>query len=177
MPSYAAFLRAINVGGRRVTNDRLRSVFEDLGCTDVATIQAAGTVVFGSTRRSPASVSTHLSAGLEEALGYEATAFVRSAPQVAAIVDAIPFEAGAGAKIHVTFLPAAPSAAQRRAVEALGGPGDELAVVGTELFWLRAGPMMDSALDHKALAEALGGVPTTTRTAATVAKAAAKLGP
>ena len=177
MSSYAAFLRAINVGGRRVTNDRLRAVFEDLGYTDVVTIQAAGTVAFGSTRRSPATVATHLSAGLEDALGYEATAFVRSARQVADIVDAAPFEAGAGAKIHVTFLPAAPSAAQRRAVEALGVPGDELAVVGSELFWRRAGPMMESALDQKAVAAALGKVPTTTRTLATVAKTAARLDP
>jgi len=42
----AAFLRGINLGGRRVTNDRLREPFEALGLEGVATYRASGNVIF-----------------------------------------------------------------------------------------------------------------------------------
>lgn len=45
----AAFLRSINVGGRRVKNPELIAIFEGLGLTDVAAYQAAGSLVFTGT--------------------------------------------------------------------------------------------------------------------------------
>jgi uncharacterized protein (DUF1697 family) len=42
MARYVAFLRGINLGGRRIANDELRSHFEALGCEDVATFRASG---------------------------------------------------------------------------------------------------------------------------------------
>jgi len=48
MPRCVAFLRAINVGGRTVKMDYLRSLFEDLGFADVETFIASGNVVFES---------------------------------------------------------------------------------------------------------------------------------
>ncbi len=46
MNRYIAFLRGMNIGGRRITNDGLRSHFEALGCEEVATFRASGNVVF-----------------------------------------------------------------------------------------------------------------------------------
>jgi uncharacterized protein (DUF1697 family) len=186
---FAGFLRAINVGGRRVTNDVLRRELEAIGLTDVATIQAAGTVVFTSNRRSTDALGAEIGAALEAALGHEVTTFVRSKAEVDAIVAADPFGAGSGgakggggsvggngdSKVHIVFLPKAPTAAVRAKVEALGVPGDELKVVAKELHWHRAGPMMESALDWKQVEQALGKVPTTTRTRATVEKTAQRL--
>lgn len=41
-----ALLRGINLGKRRVTNARLKELFELAGCTGVSTFQAAGNVLF-----------------------------------------------------------------------------------------------------------------------------------
>ena len=41
MPRYAAFLRGINVGGHRLTNDELRAHFEALGLREVRVFRAS----------------------------------------------------------------------------------------------------------------------------------------
>jgi uncharacterized protein (DUF1697 family) len=56
MPRYVAFLRAINVGGHIVKMDYLRSLFEELGFTNVETFIASGNVVFDSSYKNPASL-------------------------------------------------------------------------------------------------------------------------
>ena len=40
MSRYVAFLRGMNLGGRRITNDALRAQFEALDCDEVATFRA-----------------------------------------------------------------------------------------------------------------------------------------
>lgn len=45
MATRAAFLRAVNVGGRRVTNDELRALVEEAGVGDVATYRASGNLL------------------------------------------------------------------------------------------------------------------------------------
>ena len=47
---YVAFLRAVNVGGRRVSMDRLRAAFEELGFARVSTYIASGNVLLRSDR-------------------------------------------------------------------------------------------------------------------------------
>jgi uncharacterized protein (DUF1697 family) len=73
---YVAFLRGMNLGGRRITNEALRAHFEALGCEGVATFRASGNVIFESAGR-PAALTTTLEDGLAEALGYEVPVFLR----------------------------------------------------------------------------------------------------
>lgn len=46
MDRYVAFLRGMNLGGRRITNEELRGHFERMGMAEVATFRASGNVVF-----------------------------------------------------------------------------------------------------------------------------------
>ena len=46
MPRYVALLRAENVGGRIVTMEALRGLFEDLVLSEVASFIASGNVIF-----------------------------------------------------------------------------------------------------------------------------------
>ena len=46
---YVALLRAVNVGGRTVKMDRLRTLFEELKLRNVETFIASGNVIFEST--------------------------------------------------------------------------------------------------------------------------------
>jgi uncharacterized protein (DUF1697 family) len=177
MPRYVAFLRGMNLGGRRITNDDLRAAFEGLDLTGVATFRASGNVVFdGPDGVDGADVSTKIEAGLADALGYEVLVFLRSSKQVAAIAAREPFDArqvdASAGKLQVALLPDAPGKLVRK--EALGMATDEdrLAIEGSELFWLPSGGISESDLDLETLESELG--PWTMRTMGTIEQIAAR---
>ena len=176
MDRYVAFLRGMNLGGRRITNEELRSHFEALDCAEVATFRASGNVVFATGGESPAKLSTRLESGLADALGYEVPVFLRSAKELLAIARHEPFDAahrgGSAGKLQIALLGKAPTAAARKAALALSTAADRLAIEDRELYWLPKGRMSDSELDLKCLASILG--PTTIRTKGTIDQIAAK---
>lgn len=162
MGVHVAFLRAINVGNRRVSMERLRRPFEDLGFDDVTTFIASGNVVF-STGEPAAAVEAEVETALKQALGFEVVAFVRPAPAIARIVREQPFSAsGADDSVHVGFLKKAPTAPVRRALEDLGNDVDTVTARGKAVYWLaRAG--MGRATVSGSLLEKTLGQPTTLR--------------
>jgi uncharacterized protein (DUF1697 family) len=176
MSSYAAFLRGINVGGHRIKSEELRSLFEQLGLTDVATFRASGNVVFTAKQESIDKLRLRIEAHLESSLSYTVGTFLRTAKQVRAIADFDPFdvslvEASAG-KLQVTMLPATPSTSARNDVLRLATDQDRLAFGASELYWLPSGSILDSALDLKAIGKLLGM--STTRTKGTIEQLAQK---
>jgi uncharacterized protein (DUF1697 family) len=177
MERYVAFLRGMNLGNRRIKNEELRTEFERLGLTGVATFRASGNVVFDTDDgESGPELTARIEAGLGEALGYEVPVFLRSAAEVAAIAGQEPFEPkrveAPKGKLQVSLLLKSPSAAARRKVLALATDDDLLAIEGRELFWLPSGGILDSALDLKAIEAALGS--DTRRTMGTIEQIAAK---
>ncbi len=155
MERFVAFLRGMNLGGRRITNDDLRSHFEAIGCEDVATFRASGNVIFAA-EEAEAKLAARVEAELGERLGYEVPVFLRSAAEVAAIAAAEPFPAAEVAaskgKLQVQMLAAAPKGAARREALAHSSDVDRLAIEGRELYWLPSGGISESGLDLKAIA-------------------------
>jgi uncharacterized protein (DUF1697 family) len=176
MERYVAFLRGMNLGGRRIKNEGLRAEFEQLGFADVATFRASGNVIFAADDESERALTRLIEEGLGEALGYEVPVYLRSCAEVAAIAAREPFEAklveASQGKFQVSLLLEKPSAKNRKAVLALATDEDRLAVEGRELFWLPSGGLLESGLDLKAI-EALLGVDTR-RTKGTIDQIAAK---
>jgi uncharacterized protein (DUF1697 family) len=175
MDRYVAFLRGMNLGGRRITNDALRTHFEALGCDDVATFRASGNAIFAKDGR-PAELTAELEAGLAEALGYEVPVFLRSAEELSAIAAYEPFDrkhvSASKGKLQIALLTKKPSSAAAKKALALSTDADRLAIEGRELYWLPNGGMSESELDLKVLATILG--PTTIRTKGTIDQIAAK---
>lgn len=175
MSRYVAFLRGMNLGGRRITNDALRGHFEDLGCGEVATFRASGNVIFAKQGR-PAELTTQLEAGLAEALGYEVPVFLRSAKELLAIAECEPFDkkhlSASKGKLQVALLTKKPSSAAAKKALALSTDADRLAISRRELYWLPKGGMSESDLELKTLATILG--PTTIRTKGTIDQIATK---
>jgi uncharacterized protein (DUF1697 family) len=170
---YVAFLRAVNVGGRRVSMDRLRGIFEELGFDDVSTYIASGNVLFQGSGKA-AELEHRIEARLEQALGFEVTTFLRRASEVRHAASEKPFGKVPAGKTHmVAFLRRRPTAAERKAIEEKSGSSDTLVVDGREVHWLIQGRMMDSELKPKDW-DVLGQ-PTTTRNTTMLAKLAAKL--
>lgn len=176
-PRYVAFLRGINVGGRRVTSAQLCEPFEALGFGEVGTFLASGNVTFATDETDD--LEARIEVVLREALGFDVDAFVRAARDLARVVAFEPFppellDASAG-KVQVTFLRDEPDEGAVEAALAHATGQDRLAVAGREWYWLPAAGISTSALDVKAVERALGRG--TTRTSNTVARLHARLTP
>jgi uncharacterized protein (DUF1697 family) len=179
MDRYVAFLRGMNLGGRRIKNEELRRHFEEMGLEEVATFRASGNVVFSSPKReAEAKLAQRVEAELDARLGYDVPVFLRSIEEVAAIAAQEPFAPKAVAepkgKLQVSLLAKKPSAAARKEVLALASEEDLLAIEGRELYWLPSGGLLESALDLKTIAALLGA--DTRRTMGTIEQIAAKYG-
>jgi uncharacterized protein (DUF1697 family) len=173
MPRYAAFLRAVNLGrNRRVSGAELRSLFEGMGCDEVASFRTSGNLVFEADK--DAKLGDRIEAALAKELGYDVGIFLRSDNEVRAIADYEPFDRklAAKGKLQVILLGAKPRKPLRDKVLGLATEEDRLAFGDRELYWLPRGGTQDSALDRKAINELLG--PTTMRTMGTVEQLAAK---
>lgn len=136
MPRYAAFLRAINVGGRVVKMEALRAIFERLGFENVTTFIASGNVLFETTARSGDGLEPRIEAALEKALGYRSAAFVRSSADLQALVRqpcllAVP----KGVTRSVAFTRAELSPALKRKVTALTSDINDFKVFKREVIW------------------------------------------
>jgi uncharacterized protein (DUF1697 family) len=175
MPSHVAFLRGMNLGGRRIKNAELSDEFEALGFAEVACFRASGNVVF-SAKGSEAKLRSEIESGLGEALGYEVPVFLRSAKELSALSAHEPFGAAevkaSKGKLQVALLPKKPRAKACKQALAEGSDEDRLAIEGRELYWLPSGGISDSDLDLKTIETALG--PWTMRTMGTIEQIVAK---
>jgi uncharacterized protein (DUF1697 family) len=176
MSRYVAFLRGINLGGRRIKNDELQRHFEELGFEQVATFRASGNVIFSPAGGAESKLARRVEAELDERLGYSVPVFLRSIAEVAAIAEQEPFDSKlvveSKGKLQVLLLIEKPSAAAKKKALALATDDDLLAIESRELYWRPNGGISESELDLKALDRALG--PGTIRTMGTIEQIAAK---
>lgn len=182
---YVAFLGGINVGGHRVTMDRLRDEVTRLGFADVSTFIASGNVVFsadvsgmavgtvdGTVDGSAANVIEDVIAdGLAAALGWPVPTFVRSAAALAVAVDLQPFGEIADGTTHmILFCHSEPD----HAIEQLSNDHERWEVHGVDVHWLIRGGVSDSVVTLPKLPKLLGQ-PCTSRNTKSLRKLAALL--
>jgi uncharacterized protein (DUF1697 family) len=177
MSRYVAFLRGMNLGGRRIKNEELRRHFEETGFEEVATFRASGNVIFTSVgREAESKLAQRVEAELDKRLGYDVPVFLRSIAEVMEIAAQEPFDPKrvekSKGKLQVSLLTKRPTAAARKKALALATDEDLLAIEGRELYWLPSGGLLESGLDLKAI-EALLGTDTR-RTMGTIEQIAAK---
>lgn len=173
MALQVAFLRAVNVGKRRVSMDRLRQPFLDLGYEDVATFIASGNVIFRATGKA-AALESSIEPALEDALGFPVVTFVRPASDVARVVRDQPFDAPDDS-VHVGFLKKAPAAAARKALDALSNDVDVVTVERRDVYWMASSGMGRATISGASIEKALGQ-PTTFRSLKMLRRLEAKLG-
>jgi uncharacterized protein (DUF1697 family) len=176
MERYVAFLRGMNLGGRRIKNEELKREFEQLGMSDVSCFRASGNVIFAASEKGEEKLKRRIEAGLGESLGYKVPVFLRNAAELEAvsaeeIFDATLVSASRG-KLQVAFLPSPPKAKAKKQALALASDEDRLAIDGRELYWLPSSGISESDLDLKRIESAVG--PWTMRTKGTVDQIAAK---
>ena len=170
-----AFLRAVNLGRRRVPMARLRAVVGDTFGTDaVRTYVNSGNVVFDASG-ARGDIERRIEPVLEREFGFEVTTFVRSEAQLRRIVDEKPFRLASGDTYFVTFMKSSATGTRRRALEDLSNDFDTLVVHGSEVHWRMRGKSTDTKVPKRAWEKVLGADASTSRNMTMLRKLAASL--
>lgn len=172
MALHVALLRAINVGGRTVKMDALRTICEEMGLTKVETFIASGNVIFES-RAGAAALEKKIEAHLRKVLGYEVATFVRSVPALAAAVAHCESLLRNGEGAHVGFLKAPVGRDAQTRVREFENKDERFAFHGREIYWLTRSGIGESKFSN-AVFERLIKSPATFRNVTTVRKLAEK---
>ena len=138
---YVALLRAVNVGGRKVTMTELKLTAAKLGFQKARTLVASGNLVFEARANAPAKFETVLETAIEATFGLFSEVMVRSSSDWAAILAANPFPKKAlddPAHLVCMICKAAPETgllgAYLKAFRARHDKGERLEVVGREIY-------------------------------------------
>jgi len=141
MTRYIALLRAVNVGGRKVTMKELRDMAAGLGLANARTLLASGNLVFETKKTAPARLEATLEAAIEKTFGLVSEVMVRDPDEWRAIIDANPFPKKAKddpAHLVVAVGKAAPDtkalAAWLETFRAKYDKGEQLKVIGRDMF-------------------------------------------
>ena len=174
MTVRVGFLRAVNLGKRRVAMPRLKKVVEGLSYPDVWTYINSGNVVFDATA-SRMALEKALERALEDEFGFECTTFLRTGPELEKTLAATPFEVAAGDTHFVTFLKKAPTASAAKALEALSNDYDTLVVQGADVHWRMHGSSINSTLAKRHWEKILGPLSSTSRNVKMLGKLSTKM--
>jgi len=139
MPAYAAFLRGINVAGRKmVPMADLRKVIEGLGFTEVRTVLQSGNVVFHGAAKAAGAHERELEAAVSKRFRVATDCLVRSAGEWETIVAGNPFRAEAERDPAHLVLVLLKDAPKTKAVDALTASitGPETVIAGGRQLWV-----------------------------------------
>jgi len=179
MPSHAALLRGINVGGRNlVAMAKLREMFEALGFSAVQTLLQTGNVIFDGGKKSAAALERLLESETKKRLAVAPAYSVRTSDEWHETIAANPYSKEAKrdpGHLVVMFLKQPPPAANVKALSAaIKGP-EYLRAVGRELYIVYPAGIGTSKLTNAVIERTLG-MSGTARNWNTVLKLGAILG-
>lgn len=175
MPKYIAFLRAINVGGRRLKMDVLRDIFAGIdSLSQIETFIASGNVIFDSDTN-PKMLEPQIETVLNQKLGYIVETFIRTFDDLRYITQNIPFSAynPDADSLYIGFLRDTPSDEAREKLAMLQSDIDFFEVNRAELYWLCRKSISESKISGNKIEKTLA-MPTTLRDISTIHKLLAK---
>lgn len=157
-------IRAINLGRTStLPMAQLRAIAEGLGARDVRTHIASGNLVCDA----PPGFDRALETQIEQHVGFFREVISRSHPEVAAALEAHPFEVVEARYSYVTFLMRAPTAEAVAKARTYETGSDRWEVIGSELHIRYAHGAGRPQMNDTAIGRALG-VPGTARNLNTV---------
>jgi uncharacterized protein (DUF1697 family) len=158
---YAALLRAVNVGGRKVPMQDLKALFEDEGHEEVVTYIQSGNVVFDG-KGTAAALAKSLSAAIEKTFGLKTPVVLRTKRQLEQVIETNPYAGSEveGHRLYVVFLGDAPTAKAVKTLDPDRSPPEEFTVVGKEIYILAPNGIGSSKLTIDWFERRLGTVGT-----------------
>lgn len=164
MPTYIAFLRAVNVGGRFAKMAGLRAGLLHKGFAEVESYIQSGNLHLSSSLTSAAEVEAALEPALEELCGFTVSTIVRTPGQLGALTA---YGAGLtnpleeGARRYVTFLKEDPDDVLAKIFNGWDVAGERALVNGREIYLWFTHPSHTAKLSNARIER--GGVVATTR--------------
>jgi uncharacterized protein (DUF1697 family) len=160
VPTYIAFLRAVNVGKRKFAKAAIVEACEDAGFTDVETYINTGNVRVTTGLRSRAKVETALEKTFAASAGFEVPTIVFTPEELTAVAaDAEELAAEHSGLLYVSLLKNVPTAAAVTKLDGAGKDGERAEVRGRAAHLL-LGKDYHSAKLSNALVEKHLGVAT-----------------
>jgi len=156
MPTYVAFLRAINLGAtRKFPKADIVAATEAAGGTDVATHINTGNVLLRTTLRSRAKVEAALERAYEADRGFAVPTIVFTPAEIREIAaDAAAMEHQG--RQYVSLLKEEPTAAATKVIEAAGGDGERAIVRGRAVHLLLDDAYHSAGLTNAEVEKAFG---------------------
>ncbi|MGH7884614.1 MAG: DUF1697 domain-containing protein [Thermodesulfobacteriota bacterium] len=113
MDKYVAFLRGINVGGRKkIKMAELQEAFESSGFQNIKTVLASGNVLFETPKTNTNVLIKNIEENLKKTFGFEVGVIVRTLEDIQKLVDVNPFKnikVTPQTILYVTFLSEKPN--------------------------------------------------------------------
>ena len=157
MPTYIAFLRAINIGKRRFTKDAIVAACEAAGCTDVETYINTGNVRVTTPLRSRAKVEAALEAAFEAEAGFDVPTIVVTPQELTAIAaQAEKVGAAHDGRHYVSVLKDPPTASAVKDLDGAGHDGERAVVDGRGVHLLLGHDYHSARLSNAVVEKHLG---------------------
>jgi len=143
MSTYISLLRGVNVGGKTIRMADLKTLFENLGLTNVRTYLQSGNVLFDTPPGGAFSgvdgeaLAGAIEAEIARSFGFSASVLIRTALDLQRVIEANPFLHGRledTARLHVTFLKGIPASNRVTFLQVPEGETDEFVVGEGEVF-------------------------------------------
>jgi uncharacterized protein (DUF1697 family) len=133
---WAALLKGINIGGKKIPMTELKALVEGLGYRDVKTLLASGNVVFSCDDKDGAALEKRLEAALAD-YGLKTDVVVRNHAELTVVINANPFPDAARAHpnhLLVSFhRDSVPDGLIEKLPDIYDGP-ERLKAIGRELY-------------------------------------------
>jgi uncharacterized protein (DUF1697 family) len=157
MPTYIAFLRAVNVGKRMFPKAAIVQACEAAGCTDIETYINTGNVRVTVPMRSRAKVEKALEKAFEEAAGFDVPTIVFTPEELSRVAaDAEEVAEGHDGLRYVSLLKDPPTAAAVAGLDGAGKEGERAVVRGRAAHLLLGEDYHSAKLDNAAVERHLG---------------------
>ena len=92
MTKYIAFLRGINVGGKKIVKMQdLAAIFVAGGFKNVKTHIQSGNVIFEASIKNSSTLTKKIESNLQESLGYAVPVLLRTISELAVLIKSDPF--------------------------------------------------------------------------------------
>ena len=158
MPTYVAFLRAINLGPtRKFPKADIVTAVEAAGGTDVATYINTGNVRLTSTMRSRAKLEAALEKAFEADRGFAVPTLVFTRAEICAMADdADELAEGHEGRHYISLLKQPPTAAGTTTIEAAGGEGERAVVRDRAVHLLIGENYRDATIENSLVEKAFG---------------------
>jgi uncharacterized protein (DUF1697 family) len=157
MPTYIAFLRAINIGKRRFSKDGIVTACEAAGCTEVETYLNTGNVKLTSPLRSRAKVEGALEQAFAAEAGFEVRTIVVTPKELTAIAAHADKVGATHQGLHyVSLLKDAPTAAEVAKLDGAGKDGERAEIDGRGVHLLLGKDYHSARLTNAVVEKHLG---------------------